>query len=180
MKNLLLVLLLLSSFFAYSQEEIEEVEIEIEEVEIESEEVISDVPFALIEEAPIHPNCDGLSTNNERKKCFNSMITKHVQKHFDIDLVKCLEKEIVINKKTGKKEEQCTSGDLSSGRKRLYVVFKIGRDGIVESINTRAPHPKLKEEAIRIVKLLPKMKPGKHRGIPVKVGYTLPITFNVE
>ena len=36
------------------------------------------------------------------------------------------------------------------------------------------------EEAIRVVKSMPKWSAGKQRGKPVKVKYTLPITFKVE
>ncbi|PHO01694.1 hypothetical protein CSC82_22240 [Rhodobacteraceae bacterium 4F10] len=44
----------------------------------------------------------------------------------------------------------------------------------------RAPHPRLKKEAERVARKIPKMKPGRQRGRAVRVGYTLPITFNVE
>ena len=44
----------------------------------------------------------------------------------------------------------------------------------------RAPHKRLQQEAIRVVKLLPKMIPGKQRGRPVGVKYSLPIAFKVE
>ncbi len=38
----------------------------------------------------------------------------------------------------------------------------------------------MKDEAIRVINLLPKMEPGKQRGKPVKVKYSLPITFKVQ
>jgi len=85
---------------------------------------------------------------------------------------------LIYNKETAKKEEKCVS--LSSGKKRIYVQFKIGETGKVEDIKARGPHPKLQEEAIRITKLIPKMIPGKQKGVPVKVAYTLPITFSLD
>ena len=33
------------------------------------------------------------------------------------------------------------------------------------------------EEAVRVVKLMPKWEPGKQRGVPVKVRFTLPVKF---
>ena len=36
------------------------------------------------------------------------------------------------------------------------------------------------EEAIRVVKSMPKWKPGKQRGRPVKVRFTLPVSFKLE
>lgn len=139
-------------------DESEAVEVEeIEEVE-EVEEVIEDVPFAVIEEVPVFPGCTGSKV--EKKNCLNKKLQKHVQRNFNADLAQEL--------------------GLSSGKKRIYVQFKINEKGNITNINARAPHPKLKSEAIRIVKKLPRMKPGKQRGKPVRVGYTLPITFNVE
>ena len=69
---------------------------------------------------------------------------------------------------------------LTSGKKKIYVQFKIGTDGNIIDVKARAPHPVLKEETINMIKKLPKMKPGEQRGKKVRVRYTLPITFNVK
>ncbi|TYP99659.1 protein TonB [Tenacibaculum adriaticum] len=139
-------------------DESEAVEVEeIVEVE-EEEEVVEDVPFSIIEEVPIFPGCTG--SKAEKKECLNQKMQKHVQRYFDAELANEL--------------------GLAPGKKRIYLQFKIDKDGSITSINARAPHPRLKAEAIRIAKKLPKMLPGKQRGKPVRVGYTLPITFNVE
>lgn len=139
-------------------DETEAVEVEeIEEVE-EVEEIVEDVPFSIIEEVPVFPGCKG--SKNEKKACLNKKMRRHVTKNFNADLANEL--------------------GLPPGKKRIYVQFKIDKDGSITAINARAPHPRLKKEAIRIAKKLPKMKPGRQRGKPVRVGYTLPITFNVE
>ncbi len=67
-----------------------------------------------------------------------------------------------------------------SGKLKIYVQFKITKTGGIQIMGARAPHKRLKKEAIRVVKLLPKMQPGKQRGRPVNVTYMLPISFNVE
>ncbi len=139
-------------------DETEAVEVEeIVEVE-EEEEVIEDVPFSIIEEVPVFPGCTG--TRQQKKDCFNKKMRKHVQRYFDAELANEL--------------------GLSPGKKKIYVQFKIDKDGSIIEINARAPHPRLKKEAIRIARKLPRMEPGRQRGKPVRVGYTLPITFNVE
>lgn len=130
---------------------------EIQEAEVE-EDVVEDVPFSIIEDVPVFPGCTG--TKAQKKDCLNDKMNKHVQRYFDADLANEL--------------------GLAPGKKRIYLVFKIGKTGEIEDITARAPHPRLKQEAIRIAKKLPKMEPGKQRGRPVRVGYTLPITFNVE
>ncbi|CAM1345453.1 energy transducer TonB [Tenacibaculum amylolyticum] len=141
---------------------------------------IKDVPFRVIEEVPVFPGCGILKTNKEKKKCFNLSMRKHIGKHFNIEMMNCLEKILVKNKETGIEEEECTSG-LTPGVKRIYLQFKIDYTGEIINIVARGPHPKLEEEAIRIAKLIPKMeKPALQKGVPVRVGYTLPITFRVE
>lgn len=170
MKKLVFIVFVFYNTFIYGQNE---------EIEIEEDLKTKMVPFAVIDEVPIHPKCESKITNQEKKECFNLMMRKHIQRHFNAELGSCLEKELVLNEETKKKEEKCISS-LSPGKKRIYVQFKIGMTGEIEDINVRAPHSKLKEEAIRIAKLLPIMKPGKLRGNSVRVGYTLPITFNVE
>jgi protein TonB len=67
-----------------------------------------------------------------------------------------------------------------SGRQRIYVKFKIDKFGDVVDVIARAPHPKLEEEAVKVITSLPHMIPGKQRGVPVGVVYSLPIIFRVE
>ncbi len=69
---------------------------------------------------------------------------------------------------------------LPPGKKRIFVSFKIDKNGNVTSVGARGPHPGLEKEAKRVIKLLPKMKPGKQRGKAVIVPYSLPIVFQVQ
>lgn len=66
-----------------------------------------------------------------------------------------------------------------SGRQRINVIFKIDTEGNIRDIRSRAPHPDLEAEAIRVINKLPKMTPGKQKGKLVKVAYSLPIVFAV-
>ncbi len=117
-----------------------------------------DVPFAVIEEVPVFPGCEDLNSNEDRKKCMTEKVTEFVNSNFNTSLGKQLGLE---------------------GVNRIYVQFKIGKDGAVEVLGARAPHPALQEEAERVVNLLPQMTPGKQKGQEVGVLYTLPITFKV-
>lgn len=69
---------------------------------------------------------------------------------------------------------------LSPGKKRLIMLFKIDKTGNIVDIRAKAPHPSLQKEAVRIVKLLPQMIPGKQQGRAVGVKYTLPMRIEVE
>ncbi len=117
-----------------------------------------EVDFIVLEDAPSFPGCTG--SKEEMKACFTNEINKFIRKKFDTGLAE----------KIG----------LSSGIQRIYTLFKIDKNGNIIDIQARAPHQKLKEEAVRVIKLLPKMKPGKQRGHPVIVKFSLPIVFKVE
>jgi protein TonB len=64
---------------------------------------------------------------------------------------------------------------------RVYVQFVVGTDGTVGQVKVaRGVDPNLDKEAIRVVESMPKWKPGKQRGKPVKVSYTVPINFVLQ
>ncbi|KUO67089.1 MAG: hypothetical protein APF83_03870 [Lutibacter sp. BRH_c52] len=125
----------------------------------EEEEVVEDVAFVVIENVPIYPGCKG--NNSELRACFSDQITKFVAEKFNVELAS---------------ELGLTPGSIQ----KIFVVFKIDKNGYITDINARAPHKKLQEEAIRVINLLPKMTPGMQRGRPVGVKYGLPIVFKVE
>ena len=139
-------------------DETEAIEVEeIEEVE-EVEEVIEDVSFMIIEDVPVFPGCKG--SKAELKKCFSQKVQKHFSRKFDADLPNEL--------------------GLSPGKKRVFIAFKIDRNGNIVNIQARAPHPKIKSEVVSVMNKLPKMKPGRQRGKPVGVKYSIPFTLIVE
>lgn len=116
------------------------------------------VPFTLIDNVPIFPGCKG--SNEEKKKCMNKSIQMHIAHNFNSNLASAL--------------------NLDKGKQHIYVQFKITKKGKIEIIATKAPHPALADEAERVIKKLPKMKPGIHNGKKCNVTYMLPITFNVD
>jgi protein TonB len=139
-------------------DETEAIEVDkIVEVE-EEDDIMEDVPFAIIEDVPVYPGCKG--NKDELRACLQDNITKHVNRKFNSELASDL--------------------GLSPGVKRIFVMFKIDKNGNITDVQARAPHVRLQEEAIRVVELLPKMTPGKQRGRPVGVKYSLPIAFKVE
>ena len=67
----------------------------------------------------------------------------------------------------------------ANSKKRVIVQFIIDEEGnIVKPIILRSINSELDKEALRVVGLMPKWKPGKQNGKVEKVKYTLPITFN--
>ena len=110
-----------------------------------------------IETVPLYPGCKKRS-NSENRKCMSYKISEFIKRNFNTNLDK----------------------DLGlSGNQRIAVIFKIDTKGKVRDIRTRAPHPKLEKEVIRIINMLPRIEPGTKNGKPVIVPYSLPITFQV-
>tara|TARA_B100000900_G_scaffold241761_1_gene205622 strand:- start:660 stop:1235 length:576 start_codon:yes stop_codon:yes gene_type:complete len=114
-------------------------------------------PFTIIENAPEYIGCKG--SKYEKRNCLSKKISIFVQRNFNLDLA---------------------SGLGLTGRQRISVNFKIGKRGNVIDVKARAPHPRLEEEAVRVINLLPKFKPGKHKGKAVIVPYSLPILYQVK
>jgi len=61
---------------------------------------------------------------------------------------------------------------------KVYVSFIVDKKGSVTNVKiVRGVDKNLDAEAIRVVKSLPKYKPGKQRGKSVRVMFTIPINF---
>jgi len=128
--------------------------IAVEEVAVEEVDEDVEVPFAVIEDIPVFPGCEK-GTKSEKKACFQLKMEEHVAKHFKYPV---------------------PALDLGIQGK-VFVVFVIDKDGYISNIRSRGPDKILEKEAERIIKLLPRMIPGKQRGRAVKVPYSVPIVF---
>jgi periplasmic protein TonB len=63
---------------------------------------------------------------------------------------------------------------------RVYVQFVVETDGKITQVQTvRGVTTELDKEAERVVKSMPAWTPGKQRGRPVRVRYTVPIYFKL-
>ena len=131
--------------------------IEVEDVVIEEEEEIIDVPFAVIEDVPVFPGCEDVE-KNQLRNCFQEQMNKHIKRNFRYP-------EIA--------QEMGIKG-------RVFVNFIISEDGSITNIRMRGPDKNLEGEAKRIISLLPNMTPGKQRGRPVRVPFSIPIVFRLQ
>ena len=132
-------------------------EIIIEEIEVEDEFEDIDVPFAVIEDVPVFPGCESVA-KSQRRACFQEQMNKHIRKNFRYPDIA---------------QEMGIQG-------RVYVNFIIAKDGSITNIRMRGPDKNLENEAARIIGRLPKMTPGKQRGRPVRVPFSVPITFKLQ
>ena len=64
---------------------------------------------------------------------------------------------------------------------RVMVQFTVNKDGsIVEPKVMRSVDTSLDNEAMRVIKSMPKWNPGKQRGKAVRVRYTVPVLFRLQ
>ena len=64
---------------------------------------------------------------------------------------------------------------------RSVIGFVVERDGSISNVSvTKGSYPLLDDEAIRVVKEMPKWKPGMIKGKPVRVKFNLPIYFRLK
>ena len=64
---------------------------------------------------------------------------------------------------------------------KVILQFVVEKDGKVGEVKVaRSVDKDLDREAIRVVKTLPKFTPGRQNGQPVRVWYTLPVTFKLQ
>lgn len=118
-----------------------------------------EVPFSVVENPPFYKECEGIKDQSEKKKCTSDKVSKFVMKNFNTNLAISLGLE---------------------GRQNIFVTFKIDKKGNITDVKARGPHSVIEDEATRVIKMLPKMIPGKHNGKTVTVPYSLPIIFQVQ
>ncbi|MDO4461158.1 MAG: M56 family metallopeptidase [Bacteroidia bacterium] len=61
---------------------------------------------------------------------------------------------------------------------RVFVSFIVNKEGYVKNVRlARGIDPSLDNEALRVIRSLPRWEPGRQRGEAVAVSYTVPINF---
>ena len=113
-------------------------------------------PIAAVD-APIFPGCENVEKSMQRA-CFEEKIQKHVIRNFRYP-------DTAIETRT---------------QGKVYVMFTIGKNGLIEDVKLKGPAKVLENEAGRIIDKLPQMKPGKRLDKPVKVSFSLPINFQLN
>ncbi|TRZ45780.1 energy transducer TonB [Robertkochia solimangrovi] len=140
--------------------EVNQEEVELDDVVYDEPEVdVGPLPIDMVEEAPVFPGCEMLTDNKERVACLSEQISKIVKKNFDTTIA---------------------SDYNLTGMMRIYVQFKIDKNGDVTDVKVRSPHEALDEEARRVTAMIPKMTPGKQGSKDVDVIFVKPILFKVH
>ena len=63
----------------------------------------------------------------------------------------------------------------------VYVTFVVGKDGSIQNAKIlRGVHYSMDAESLRVVRNMPKWKPGTYNGSPVRTAYNLPIRYTLR
>lgn len=112
-----------------------------------------------VEFVPVFPGCESLGSNDERRDCLSDKIRTFISKKFNTD----------------------EFSYLDSGKKfRIDLEFMIDKNGDVQGVRSRAPERSLEKEAVRVIKLLPTVKPAMQGDKAVDVIYRVPIIFTTN
>lgn len=128
-------------------------------VEVTKNKVLEKKNIMGVENAPIFPGCESLTTNEQRRACLDDKINAFINRKFNADKF---------------------SDKYAGEKSKIYVQFTVDSNGDVVDIMARTAHEDLGIEAKRVIASLPKMTPGKHNNQLVEVLYTVPIILNIE
>ena len=116
------------------------------------------VEFNAITEPPVFEACENAGDPDAKRECVAARVAKFVAENYDLSAGKDLK---------------------VAGIHEIDVSFVIDTQGTITNIKTRYAEPSLEREAERVIKKLPKMIPGKHKGKPMAALYSLPILYKV-
>ena len=72
-------------------------------------------------------------------------------------------------------------GMLAAKQKKVLVSFVVDKDGSVAEVTIVKPvHKLFNDEAVRLIRKMPKWEPGMKDGSPVRCRYLLPVNFSLQ
>ncbi|MCD7925133.1 MAG: TonB family protein [Bacteroides sp.] len=81
----------------------------------------------------------------------------------------------------GKNIKYPVEAQQAGAQGKVIVQFVVEKDGSIANPKVvRSIDPNLDGEAIRVISIMPKWKPGMQKGQPVRVKYTVPVTFRLD
>ncbi|MCB0586748.1 MAG: TonB family protein, partial [Phaeodactylibacter sp.] len=119
--------------------------------------------FRVVEEMPRFPGCEGLSSTEEKRQCSEEKLLEFIYQNLDY---------LVLAR------ENCIEGTV-------VIQFVIEKDGSVTNARiVRDIGGQFGEAALSVVRKMKKQGlkwiPGKQRGRPVHVQFTMPIRFRLD
>jgi protein TonB len=116
--------------------------------------------FKIVEQMPRFPGCEGKGLSDEKLKI-------------------CSDKEMLEFVYGNIKYPKGAQENGIEGR--VILVYLVNKDGTISDVEVlRDPGGGCGEEAMRVIKMMPKWIPGKSRGKVVQMKYTFPVSFKLN
>lgn len=131
----------------------------VKDIPVEIEVPVETVPFVLIEKMARPAECQAMSSLDAQKACFNDWIKTYINENTKYPAI----------------------GVQMHLEDRVFVTFVISENGDVESAEIElGKYDALNDEALRVIKAMPKFIPGTQRGKQVKMKMTIPVNFKLS
>ncbi len=115
--------------------------------------------FKVVEDQPTFPGCEEIGVKAERMACAEKKLLEFIYANINYPAIA---------------RENGVSGTV-------YVRFVVERDGSITNIEiVRDIGAGCGDEASRVIKLMPLWNPGRQRGNPVRVMFTLPVKYELK
>ncbi len=115
--------------------------------------------FKVVEDQPAFPGCENVSDKAEKKKCAETKMLQFIYSNIKYPPIA---------------RENGVEGTV-------YVKFVVEKDGSISAPEiVRDIGAGCGDEALRVVKMMPKWEPGKQRGRAVRVQFNLPVKYKLE
>ena len=138
-----------------------EADMKTEIFEMPEEEIVEEKIFTIVENMPSYPGCESENSEQAKQNCTSRKIMEYLSKNINYP---AMAKDAGIEG-------------------RVFLSYVVGTDGKVSDVQILRGVPggeQLDNEAVRVVKNLPKFNPGKQRGKAVPVRYNLPVNFSLR
>ncbi len=127
-------------------------------IDVNKEEIPEVLPFDYVDQIPLFKKCQSVPIASQ-ENCFKLQVLNHIKRNLKYP----------------------SSAYQRRLQGKVYVHFIINKEGEVDELKVISPYKGeiLGKEAKRIIKKLPKLTAGKHKGSQVAVKYGMPITFKI-
>lgn len=120
---------------------------------------VQDLHVYEVDQMPIYPGCDATQDAETIQRCFQEGIMEYIMENVKYPEI----------------------AKESNVQGTVFLSFVVGKDGKVEKVKVmRSAADALDQEAIRVVKSLPVMQPGKRKGQNVGVIMHVPVKFTLS
>jgi protein TonB len=101
---------------------------------------------------PVYPGCE---MSQEKMKCMRNKIIETVSTHFNTETLNEIKERPII----------------------VETTFTITNEGEIEINEVKTPYKNIQIEIIKVLSMIPPIKPAEKNGVPISIQYKIPLVF---